>query len=90
MCIETVALFNCDCLALRFFCKSELFHPDDSWHVRHPPPTATMAGLLHHVAEQQRLKAEAKAETAKVETTGMEGCRVVYGGFGSVNAKKGL
>ena len=36
--IETVALFNCDCLALRCFCKSELFHPctDESWHVRHP------------------------------------------------------
>lgn len=69
--IETVALFNCDCLALRCFCKSELFHPctDESWHVRHPPHTA---GLLHHVAEQQRLKAEAKAKTAKVETTGME------------------
>ena len=80
--------FHCDCLALRFFCKSEPFHPctHESWHVRHPPHTPTiMAGLLHRVAEQQRLKTEAKAETAKVETTGMEGCRAVYGGFDCVN-----
>lgn len=81
--IETVALFNCDCLALGCFCKSELFHPctDESWHVHHPHT----AGLLHHVAEQQRLKAEAKAETAKVETTGTAGCKAVYGSFDYVN-----
>jgi len=37
------------------------------------------------VAEQQRLKAEAKVETAKVETTGTAGCRAVYGSFDYVN-----
>ena len=38
------------------------------------------------MAEQQRLKAEAKAETAKVETTGMERMQGgFYGGFDYVN-----